>query len=420
MVIFPIANSDNTLEEAISERNSIIDILRLVYAIVVIFGHSFALSRSPAGFSDPVMNLIGFDYSSALAVDGFFLLSGILVSQSWVRNPSLGAFVLSRALRVWPGLIFCLLVTIFLFLPLSKEAVSSKYSYISHIFDPAIASYFINNTLFGSQEFKVSGYFVDSKYGINGSLWSLRGEIIMYIFVGILGFLGLYKKGLEILATIIVVLIASIFLMHDKVFPIIGYNGQFVAPVLFFCAGMLLYILRSLIRVGLIHVIFILFLYLMTDGYISKVAFYVFFMAGNVMLIGLDQKIKTLKMGGDLSYGIYLYGFPIQHLIGQYFHQANPYQHFMLSITFVLPFAWISWRFIEKPSIFASKTLLNKLLIFFEVIVRWAKDNKPYQQTSICAKNFVYPLLMLVLLFANTIFFHYIYLSLIHISEPTR
>jgi len=49
--------------------------------------------------------LFGTQPLGAMAVDGFFLLSGFLIVQSWATDPNLGRFLLKRVLRIYPAFI---------------------------------------------------------------------------------------------------------------------------------------------------------------------------------------------------------------------------------------------------------------------------------------------------------------------------
>ena len=59
----------------------------------------------------------------------------------------------------------------------------------------------------------------------------------------------------------------------------------------------------------------------------------------------------------DLSYGLYLYGWPIQQLFAPYFsgpHSLGPLAPYLLTLAVLPPTlacAWTSWHFVEKPSL---------------------------------------------------------------------
>jgi peptidoglycan/LPS O-acetylase OafA/YrhL len=61
--------------------------------------------------------------------------------------------------------------------------------------------------------------------------------------------------------------------------------------------------------------------------------------------------LKRITPSADLSYGIYVFGFPIQQIIAVYFHPQNTWIFFFLSVLFVLPFAFFSWHVVEKKAL---------------------------------------------------------------------
>ena len=83
-------------------RNNNFNLLRFLFATGVIFGHSFDFvdNSTPAFFS---FLLTGPGAIHVLSVDGFFLLSGFLITQSWLQCPVLGTFLTKRILMDLSG-----------------------------------------------------------------------------------------------------------------------------------------------------------------------------------------------------------------------------------------------------------------------------------------------------------------------------
>src|SRR3954466_11234466 len=100
------------------ERHNNFDLLRLLAALSVIFSHAFLLAENSQDH-DPLMLLTG--GQAILGIIGvfvFFTISGYLVSQSFVATGEPLVFMAKRALRIFPGLLACLLVCVFLVGPL--------------------------------------------------------------------------------------------------------------------------------------------------------------------------------------------------------------------------------------------------------------------------------------------------------------
>ncbi len=74
------------------------DGIRLLAALAVLVSHQFAVS----GLPEPVFGSFISLGSSGVVV--FFVISGYLVTRSWLNDPSLLRFAARRLLRIWPGL----------------------------------------------------------------------------------------------------------------------------------------------------------------------------------------------------------------------------------------------------------------------------------------------------------------------------
>ena len=70
---------------------------------------------------------------------------------------------------------------------------------------------------------------------------------------------------------------------------------------------------------------------------------------------------KRLRLGTDLSYGVYIYAFPIQQLLvicGLAF--LNPIVFAIIAAIATLPLAALSWFLVEKPAISLKSRLKRK------------------------------------------------------------
>src|SRR5437879_4118713 len=98
-----------TLADILQKGKNNFDMIRLLAALGVMFGHSFAI-QPYHGTAEPILRFTGLEYSGSLAVYTFFLLSGILVTASAMRQKSPAEFFALRAARIWPALAGCMLV----------------------------------------------------------------------------------------------------------------------------------------------------------------------------------------------------------------------------------------------------------------------------------------------------------------------
>lgn len=139
-----------------------LDFLRFVAATFVIFSHSFALRGERW---DPLLLVTGYQSFGQLGVGVFFLISGMLVTRSWLGRPSIGQFVGRRALRILPGLFCAVLFGLLVVGPLTTELPWRTYFRL-----PETWAYLQNASAY-HLEFHLPGVFTHLPFrAVNGSL----------------------------------------------------------------------------------------------------------------------------------------------------------------------------------------------------------------------------------------------------------
>jgi peptidoglycan/LPS O-acetylase OafA/YrhL len=337
------------------------DALRIVLAFCVIFRHSFPLSYGWQGGASS-----GFFWSATNAiVPAFFAVSGFLVMGS-AQRLVLGHFALSRTLRIVPALVVDTLITVLLIgtlfttMPLRDYFSSSQtYAYLLNIV--GIIHYFL------------PGVFEANSYPgvVNGSLWTIKPELGCYVLLGLLMYLGVHGS-LRILSVLIVVLIGLILVnsVWSTVLPsafsiVFGNPGALLVPN--FLLGGILYLLRDhlpyskLLFLLSIVIIALSGLFLPEQSYASVPTVSVLLMPAYAYLalfIGATRIPRLpLFSRGDYSYGVYLYGFPVQQSIVAGLGVSNPFVLFALTVPVVTLLAIFSWHLVEKPTLRFRKFL---------------------------------------------------------------
>jgi peptidoglycan/LPS O-acetylase OafA/YrhL len=97
---------NNRLENFLGTRDNNFNLIRIFAAALVLYSHSFDLF----GLTEPLGNLLGHTFGS-VAVDVFFITSGLLIARSLYTRNNLPAFVKARVLRIYPALIVAVLFT---------------------------------------------------------------------------------------------------------------------------------------------------------------------------------------------------------------------------------------------------------------------------------------------------------------------
>lgn len=343
------------LAQLLRKENNNLDVFRLLAACMVIYGHAYAIAPQ-AGRSDAVAALLAHDYSGSLAVKMFFFLSGLVVTNSLLSKRNVLHFAIARVFRIWPALICTLLGCALLLGP--WVSALSLAEYFSH---PDTYRYIVRNLLLRA-EYGLPGVFLEQplKASVNGSLWTLSHEVGAY-----LALLGLFMVG----ALRRPWLAASIFALL-ALDPLLGNRLLFtwraplsevdlLAPC--FAGGALLALFKEHIEVRASTALGLVLLYLLLRP--SAHSFYVFYAAlffGMLYLSGLPW-VRQFRPQADLSYGVYLWGFPVQQALQWLWPEQGVTFNQLAALALSLVLAYGSWHLVEKRAIAAGQRLLARL-----------------------------------------------------------
>jgi peptidoglycan/LPS O-acetylase OafA/YrhL len=328
-------------------RDNNFQLLRLLAALTVMFSHSYVLSGRFE--QEPLAGFFGMD-SSHVAVNIFFVISGFLVTGSYCRSKNWLEYIEARFLRIFPGLLiavlFCALVIGGLFTSLSLSDYYSSRQVWEFIF--------INSTLILDKvqlRYALPGVF-PSNPNLNGSLWTLPYEVWFYILLLALGLVGTLKRKLAPL-----VLFGTVVCLYFYFRLVFGDQAQsqlffsFARFGAYFFAGMVAYVYRQSIPLKLMPVILLWLGFALTRPGAPSSIFLFAALVYSVFWFAYVPagRIRNFNKLGDYSYGIYIYAYPIQQSLVFIFKDLEPLMLFGLTLLVTLPFAMVSWHFIEKP-----------------------------------------------------------------------
>lgn len=340
--------SNSTLSSILTRGNNNFDIIRLIASLAVIFAHSYALFQ-------PDLNIGRLSHAGIWAVNVFFFISGIFITASFNNSESKIRFVLLRVSRIWPALIVCLLITTFVLGPIVTQL--NIETYLTH---PETINYFKTNSVF-ENTVTLPGVFEATHFpAVNGALWTLAPEVRCYMFVFVAGLLGMLSSRKSINLTCLFVMLVNAYYPHF--IPYFRINQPLTQIGGCFLLGMFAYANRDVIRldwklaIGLfvLHMLFRKMQYGYLITYISGLYF--------VLYIASIKSLGRIKLGGDYSYGVYIYGFVVQETVNYSFPQLKATASLFITIPITLIIAIISWNLIEKPSLAVGRSLAN--LIF--------------------------------------------------------
>jgi peptidoglycan/LPS O-acetylase OafA/YrhL len=358
---FDVSKGRTTFADRIVAQNGRpvgFDYLRLILALCVIILHAPYIVGGEAGavalWNSPAMPFF------RLVVPMFFALSGFLVAGSFERCRTMLMFFGLRAIRIFPALAVETIISSLILGPLLTHYTLGQY-----FSDPLFARYYLN--ILGEPQYVLPGLFANNPFPdtVNGQLWTIPFELFCYISIGGIAAFGARKHPIVApIATIVTTLfyLAARY-VHWGDLPDIHRSlaGPLLVPC--FLAGVSLYLYRD--RIPATHA-----------GGIATLVFSMVLLA----LPGLPQFLAPLPLAyataylgclaiprtwfshaADYSYGIYLYGFPVQQTVMTFLPSSRSLVvNASLSIAISTAIAAFSWLYIEKPAL-GSKKGLNSL-----------------------------------------------------------
>lgn len=343
-----------SLGQAFDPRNNALNAWRLVLAISVILWHSWPLTGRFITFKplEQFMEQVG--------VDGFFAVSGFLITSSWLRNPRLREFAVARALRIFPGLWVCVAITAFVLAPVS---VLIQHGSVSNLLSSSKPyEYALSNALLYPFYVGIDGTPRDIPWpGVwNGSLWTLIFEMGCYIAVAALGLTGLLNRRWFVPAAFVLTVCATAYFSYPTAAMQTIPQMVFRFAVMF-AAGALVYHFREVIParwslVGVSVVIVAASCLLANYRVIGALP-----LAYAVIASGALVRDRRLNLRNDLSYGVYIYAFPMQQMLAVLGAAVlNTFAFFVVATTVTLAPAALSWFLIEKRAIALKSRFLRR------------------------------------------------------------
>ncbi len=326
-------------------KSNNLNFLRLFAAGLVLYGHSAIFLGRPEPLFLSWMPL------GPLGVAIFFIISGYLVTQSWQQDPELRRFFIRRCLRIFPGLIVCVLLSIFVLGPWLTSLTLKQY--FTH---EATWHYLRNSVLYIT--YYLPGVFehVRVPNAVNGSLWSLPLEFFLYILVACLGVIS-NKKWITVAAFSISALLYLWWAQSAKEMLVVYGTDlrQLFINGTYFWAGAVFYQLdlkryfsiTSVVAAGVgmlcIQTHFPEYLFIAGWALLPLI----------VLAFGLSTNrfLSRLTATGDYSYGVYIYAFPIQQAVAFLYPNLNFGIYVALCSAICLSFAILSWHLVEKAAL---------------------------------------------------------------------
>jgi peptidoglycan/LPS O-acetylase OafA/YrhL len=286
-----------------SKQNNQIVLIKTVLALIVILVHCSILSQNEnIYFLQKILD-------STIAVKSFFMLSGYLVMGSYVNSPDICSYIKKRFMRIFPAYVFAIILCLFIGLLVTNLNIKD------FILNQKTHRYIISNLVFlNFIQPDLPGVFEENSVStLNGSLWTIKIELVLYAFLPIIFYM--FTKFGSTRVTITIFLLSLIWSVFFEYFYWPHADGvrisqQFPGAIRYFILGNFYFIEEKKFQLNAKKFLALFVMPKLLKNSPLKIALEPFILLfilwhGNKKIVVHKKKIR------DISYGMYLYHFPI-------------------------------------------------------------------------------------------------------------
>ena len=332
-----------SFEPAVRRTRNHLDWLRLLFASLVLLSHAPELVDGNRS-RELLTRLTGTASFGEFAVSGFFALSGYLIMASWQRHPDLRAYFRNRVLRIYPGFMVAFCVSVLIVGPLAADGTA--------YFEQFTRTRFVFSLLTLREPWFAESFPALHYHSVNGALWTISYEFACYVAVALVAVLARRRLKAAWLTLTLLLLIAACFLPELEPFGQVNrfYVAALVRMSAIFFAGASLRLLgfdgarpRTMLLVGALFV---------ATWYSHRFEMAGFALFGTTFFLSLGllrSRVAAAWHFPDISYGTYLYGWPILELLIRALPGQGPWTIFVMALVLSLVCGYLSWTFVEAP-----------------------------------------------------------------------
>jgi peptidoglycan/LPS O-acetylase OafA/YrhL len=342
-----------------SQNRNIFGALRLFFAVAVIFDHTWEVNFLQRQV-DPLSHLFPDVGTGPTAVVGFFAVSGLLISQSAVRN-SARRFLTLRAARIYPGWLVAVFVVGLGLEPILYLLVHRTLAGAPWSGTHSMLSYSVLNVGVVQLQTTIPGVVSHGMLSdVDGPLWTIKWEIFCYL-VGllcvVLGRRLKHNSDVALAWSICIAMVGIRLALADHLFSLA--ETRQILPVcldlfaFFLCFGIGLrrhdWLSNRWLCGGVLA------------GLIGLIALHAWTEGGEFLFPVAVATVGSMPIGGrlaavgrrrDLSYGMYLYAWPVQQMLAaRHVLTGQLYLLVPVAVLLTAPLALGSWWLIESPAL---------------------------------------------------------------------
>jgi peptidoglycan/LPS O-acetylase OafA/YrhL len=340
------------------DRVEILDLLRAVAILAVLFFHYSFRGAAADGFTDiSLPALAPYAKYGFLGVQLFFIISGFVIAYSAEQRTAV-EFGIARVARIYPGFLVCMTLTFILTLVFGAprfEATFGQWLANYAIVAPALKQPFMD-----------------------GAYWSIVYEITFYAWVAVLLQIGWFRRHIDVVIIAWLALAVLDRELHWTALQRIFLTDQSG----FFAAGLSIYQIYR----GRRDAVIMLLLALSTVTAIGQSLQAVAWNRGHyhvpyddrvvvglslmtIVAVGLALRVRRLPVPssivvgiGGVTYPLYLLHQNIGFIVfNRLAGTMSPWLIVIATATAVVLLAWVVWRYVERPGQRLLKRLLSHL-----------------------------------------------------------
>lgn len=326
-------------------HNNNFDLLRLVLAFSVCLAHLGEVSGTPA------FHPLEWYFYSGVAVDCFFIVSGFLIFRSYDRSSGILSYFNKRLRRIYPAYVTVIILAATL-LPIilqPDDALLFSQEWFRYLFSNLSFLNFLQPDLPGI-------FSTNPLQVINAPLWTIKVEVMFYLSVPLIFLLFKNRKKWIVLCILYAAsaVYSMLFLyLHSKsgLGIYLKLEKQLPGQLTFFLGGGGLYFYFSFFKEHFWKFLLPALLFLAVKGFSFAPPLYPLALSIAVVSFAVSfPYLGNWGKFGDISYGVYIYHFPIIQIFTAFnLFAGHPWITFVFLILSILLTAACSYHLIERP-----------------------------------------------------------------------
>ncbi|WP_375398546.1 acyltransferase family protein [uncultured Sphingomonas sp.] len=350
--------------ERFGEHDNAFGFLRLLFASLVIVSHTPEIVDGDP-HREVLHWLTGGMTFGGFAVYGFFVISGYLITGSYLKSGSTGTYLIKRIARIYPAFIVASLFSLLVVAPaagayLEQSVWRTAAGAVAHV--AILARPMLLGAFAGT-------HYAEIGSALNGAMWTIQYEFACYLLVIALGAMGLIRRPMIVgSAALLLVVLAGfipagrlLWLSNRNLFPgppaaLFEMIGMFLAGSTFYLIGERVGFSRISIPLASVAFVALLFIPQLNGMTYAVLGSYLIFAAAR---FGARTWLGKVNNETDISYGLYLYAWPVEQLLIWYKVTDNLFLLGALTWLLAAMLGWLSWIAIEKPALWWARKHLR-------------------------------------------------------------